>query len=73
MTELKNFWTVLFPEVPAPADRQFSLWLALHDPATVKTGIAQLAAKHSKVGGQMENDYMIRFASSVMNRLERTK
>jgi hypothetical protein len=67
-TELREAWTALFPE-PCPDDGQWSLWLLLHDPDTVKQGIAQLAAKYRKVNGQMDRQYMVKFASSVMNRI----
>jgi hypothetical protein len=73
ITEIKNVWTVLIPEVPAPTDRQWSLWVILHDPEIVRKGIGQLAAKYRKLGGQMDTDYMVRFASSVMNRLSRER
>lgn len=75
ITQIKDVWIVLFPEVPAPADRQWALWLVLHDPDVVRRGIVQLAAKFRKLRGGMDIDYMVRFASSVMNRLskERTR
>jgi hypothetical protein len=69
VTEVKNIWSVLIPEVPTPTDRQWALWTLLHDPEVVRKGIGQLASKYRKVRGQMDIDYMIRFASSVMNRL----
>jgi len=67
--EIKKVWTTLLPEIAVPADRQWALWLVLHDPEIVRKGIAQLAAKYRKVQGAMDADYMVRFASSVMNRL----
>ncbi len=68
---MRESWTALFPEVPAPLDQQWVLWLLLHDPETVREGIAQLAGKYRKLGGRMDADYMVRFASSVMNRLKK--
>jgi hypothetical protein len=64
-----DIWTRLFPNVQAPAESQWALWLLLHDAAVVKEGIAELALKYHKLKGKMEVDYMVRFASSVMNRL----
>ena len=60
---------------PAKArdEGQWALWLLLHDPETVKQGVAQLAAKYRKVGGQMDREYMTKFASSVMNRITRER
>jgi hypothetical protein len=71
--QVRDVWTTLFPEVPTPADRQWALWLVLHDREIVRKGIGQLAAKYRKLGGQMDSDYMIRFASSVMNRLSKER
>ena len=67
-TSMCETWTALFPNIPAPADGQWALWLLLHDPGVVRQGIAQLATKYCKVGG-MDADYMVKFASSVMNRI----
>jgi uncharacterized protein YmfQ (DUF2313 family) len=69
---IRQTWASLFPKVPVPDDGQWTLWLLLHDPATVTQGIAQLAAKYRKVGG-MDIDYMTKFASSVMNRITRER
>ena len=68
---LREAWTTMFANIPAPGDDQWALWLLLHDPEVVRRGVAQLAAKFRKTGGQMDCDYMVRFASSVMNRLSR--
>lgn len=69
---MRETWIALFPNVSVPDDGQWKLWLLLHDPETVKQGIAQLAAKYRKVGG-MDPDYMTKFASSVMNRITRER
>jgi hypothetical protein len=68
LEELKSAWATLF-RVPAPADEQFALWEFQHDLAIMKTAIGQLATKYQKLGGAMGQDFMIRFASSVMKRL----
>jgi hypothetical protein len=70
-TELQETWTTLFPGVQMPADHQFALWLLLHDATTVRTAFAQLATKYRKVDGRMDAGYMVKFASAVMNRLQR--
>ena len=69
--DLKVTWALLFPEVAAPADQQWALWLLLHDGATVRAGVAQLAAKYRRTDGRMDDGFMVRFASSVMNRMMR--
>jgi hypothetical protein len=70
---LSETWTALFPGVTAPSDPQFALWLLLHDLATVKAGIAELAVKYRRLDGQMNPGWMAKFASSVMNRISREK
>src|SRR5437763_844217 len=71
---MKDTWARLFPQVPAPADSQWTLWLLLHDdPNIVRCGMAILARKHQALGGSMDSDYMTRFMSSVMARMTREK
>jgi hypothetical protein len=70
-TETKSTWALLLPEVPQPSDQQWSLWSLLHDSKTVVAGITQLAAKYRRTGGGMDSDYVLKFASSVMNRVSR--
>ena len=67
--ELKALWTPLFPGVDAPDDSQWALWFLRHDPTVVRQGIVLLATKYRKLGGAMDELYMQKFASSVMNRL----
>jgi len=71
VTELKDAWTRLLPNEPVPADDQWCLWLALHGQGVIQTAITQLALKYRKLGGAMDRDYVVRFISSVMNRLSR--
>lgn len=69
--ELKELWTMLFPQVPPPADSQWALWFLTHGPATARDGVGQLATKHRKLGGRMDASYMVKFASAVMTRISR--
>jgi hypothetical protein len=70
--EIRNLWTLLFPEgVTPPDEQQLTMWLLLHDKETVKRGIAHLAAKYKQLNGQMGSSYRVKFGSSVMNRIER--
>jgi len=71
--ELRELWAVLFPGVPAPDEGQWALWMLRHNPEIVREGITQLAIKYRKLGGQMDVIYMGKFASSVMNRLNRER
>jgi hypothetical protein len=68
---LRDSWAALFPGAAVPADSQFALWLLLHDDSTVNGGMVQLAAKYRKLEGRMDEAYMVKFASAVMNRLQR--
>jgi hypothetical protein len=73
MQELKELWMLLFPQTEPPADSQWTLWLMLHDTGTVRSGIVQLATKYRRLGGQMDEMYMGKFASSVMSRIARDR
>ncbi len=72
---MRESWTLLFPQVPAPDDGQWGLWLLLHehDQEIVRKGIVELGLRYQRLAGQMDRGYMIRFASSVMNRLQRER
>lgn len=67
--EVRDAWTALFPKEPVPAESQFALWLMMHSSEVVREAIVQLATKYRKLKGAMTADYMVRFASAVMNRL----
>jgi hypothetical protein len=67
---LRNLWSSLF-KVSAPADEQFALWLFRHGADIMNEAMAELATKYQKLGGNMDENYMIRFASSVANRMSR--
>lgn len=71
-TEAKALWARLLPNEPIPADDQWDLWFALHDPAVVRSAIAQTTLKVRKHGA-MECDHILRFASAVMNRLSKER
>jgi len=66
--ELKDTWTALFPTITAPEDAQLAIWGLQHAPDTIQQGLLALAKKHIKYGA-MDRDYMLRFASAVMNRV----
>jgi predicted thioredoxin/glutaredoxin len=72
-TALRDTWNAVFPQVPAPAESQFALWLLLHEPEVVRQGLAQLATKFRKVKEKMDFDYMVKYSSSIMNRLSKEK
>jgi hypothetical protein len=69
--ELKSLWLLLFPGVPSPPDDQWGLWFLRHRAEVVREGITELALKFRKLRGQMDQTYMGKYASSIMNRLTR--
>lgn len=71
ISELKGFWNLLFPKVTAPDDSQWALWLLRHDNLIVRHGLTELATKYIRLKGTMDQTYMAKFASAVMNRLSR--
>jgi hypothetical protein len=71
--EVKELWARLLPREPLPADDQWDLWGALHDPEIIHSALTQTALKYRKLNGAMELDYILRFASAVMSRLSREK
>lgn len=70
---LKQTWTVLLPNAPVPPDRQFLFWAVTNDPSDVEQAFGITAIKFRKLNGTMSEEYIIRFASSVMNRLRRER
>lgn len=64
MNELKALWGKVLGHTPS--DQQFDLWLAMHKPEIVKRGILKTAQKNMSIGGTMDQDFKVRFASKVM-------
>lgn len=71
MTELKLLWRKLLGQIPS--DQQFDFWSAVHSPEIVKQGILKTCRKNLSIGGTMDDDHRIRFASKVMNTLSARK
>lgn len=65
---LMRMWSNLMPGY-MPDDVQWNLWLNLHDITTVKIGITRTAKKKKTLQNKMNDDYAVRFASSVMNNI----
>ncbi len=64
---LRECWNAVFP-YPI-SDRQLAIWLISHAPSIVRESIARAGLKYERLKGQMDNEYALRFASSVMIRL----
>jgi hypothetical protein len=71
--EVKETWQALFPRVPSPSNDQWALWLIRHNGPTVRKGLCELAAKYQRLHGEMDHTWMLKFASSVMNRITRER
>jgi len=68
-SELQKAWELMF-NCPAPDNAQFSLWFVKHDLPVIRQAIGATAMKFKRLEGRMDRDYLIKFASSVMNRLD---
>jgi hypothetical protein len=69
INDLKGAWALMFPGTPVPSDAQWTIWRLAHPGNIIRTSLAELGKKYLKLNGRMDADYMIRFASAVMNRL----
>ena len=65
-------WCQMFP-CDSPDNGQFVIWLSSHEPSIVRKAIGITASKCRKLHGQMTTEHAVRFASSVMNRLDDEK
>jgi hypothetical protein len=59
-------WNARIPEHPIALD-QVNLWLALNTEEIVQMGISTTFAKWDREGSQMDEQYLIRYASKTMN------
>lgn len=66
---LSDVWNTLFPFLLA--EKQLAVWLILHNAEIVRQGIIAAGRKAISLNGNMNQEYAVRFASSVMNRLSR--
>jgi len=72
--DLQTSWRLLFPNVDGPDARQWALWLILHGLDTVRQSIAKLAVRYERSSAELgTRDSLIKFASSIMNRVTREK
>ena len=62
--ELKNLWTRLLGKIPS--DQQWGFWEVSHTPAVIRQGILRATQKNLSIGGTMDDDRKLRFASAVM-------
>ena len=68
--ELQNAWGMLFPNVDAPSDRQWALWLMTYNAELVKRSIAKVAVRYYRSPGEFKSaENLHKFASTIMRRL----
>jgi hypothetical protein len=68
--ELQDLWKVLFPASITVPDCQWGIWLLRYGEATIRDGIARTAIKFQKLNGNMDAEYVGKYASSVMRQLQ---
>ena len=62
---LKELWLSLMPDL-CPDERQFFLWLGLHNFERMVHSVNRTASKHAKLHG-MTLEHAVRFCSKVAN------
>ena len=68
--ELQNAWAMLFPNVDAPAERQWAVWLMTYDAELVKRSIAKVAVRYYRSPQEFRAaESLHKFASTIMRRL----
>lgn len=65
-----NSWKGFFPTIELP-ESQSRIWATLHTPQVIDSALAQTAVKYHKLDGQMDLNFVTKFASAIMNRLDR--
>jgi hypothetical protein len=67
---LEEMWFEEFPMLELPEERQWNVWYRMHNASTIEFGLKRTGKKfrylHSQ-GECMSLEYVIRFASKVMN------
>jgi hypothetical protein len=69
ITALIHHWQVSVGE-HCPSEQQFGVWLDMHPFERVAAGIRQAGYKQVRRCGTMDSQYLVRFASRVMNSLK---
>jgi|HubBroStandDraft_6_1064221.scaffolds.fasta_scaffold1687066_2 hypothetical protein len=69
ITALIHHWQVSVGE-HCPSEQQFGVWLDRHPFGRVSAGIRTAGYKQVRRNGTMNSEYLIKFASRVMNSLK---
>lgn len=64
---LSTLWSSLIPSAPLPTNTQFGTWLDLHAAEDVLRAVKAAANKYNLLNGSMDEDYLVRYCSSVAN------
>lgn len=67
--ELDAAWTLLFPTVPPPSERQWALWITLHGQTIVRQSITKLALRYERSNDLQTPESVYKFASALMSKL----
>lgn len=52
-----------------PSEAQWNVWLSLHSPETMLKAVLKTVKKWSKLNGNMSEDYLVRYTSSLANKI----
>jgi len=69
---LRRFWNAVLPNVTAPNDTQFALWLSLHGFPTVHWAVRECGKRNAKLRFSMTFAYCLRFVSDVAAKCPRS-
>jgi hypothetical protein len=64
---LMQLWSALIPNF-CPTEQQFNLWLVTYDldEKLVEWGVKETALKFQKKKGNMDDEYLVKFMSSIL-------
>jgi len=69
LNELKAAYDTMFPG-KSPDQTQWLVWAFIYEYEDLHEALGQLAIRHQKLNGKMTPNHMIRFTSTVANRLK---
>lgn len=69
LNELKAAYDTMFPG-KSPDQTQWLVWAFIYEYEDLHEALGQLAIRHQKLSGKMTPNHMIRFTSTVANRLK---
>jgi hypothetical protein len=70
VSRLKDYWTMLFPESPMPADNEWALWMLEHDETQVKRAFTVLAQRATNGSRKIANEDLSKFVMGIIIRTQ---